>query len=159
MQTIHTSTIIHAPIGRVFDLARSIDAHQYSTKSTNERAVGGRLSGLIEEGETVTWEAKHFFVTQRLTVQITKLERPNEFRDVMLKGAFKSMKHTHRFIEVGEHTRMSDRFEFSAPLGFLGIIAEHLFLKSYMRRFLEKRAAILKEVAETERWRDFLESS
>jgi hypothetical protein len=54
---------------------------------------------------------------------------------------------------------MTDRFEFSAPLGILGILAERTFLARYMRRFLERRNAILKHAAETEGWKEFLRAS
>ncbi len=50
MPLIELSTGIRAPIERVFDLARSIDAHVASTGQTRERAVAGRTSGLIELG-------------------------------------------------------------------------------------------------------------
>jgi hypothetical protein len=44
MAVIHLETVIAAPKGRVFDLARSIDAHQDSTGQTGERAVAGVTS-------------------------------------------------------------------------------------------------------------------
>ena len=74
MALIQLTTRIAAPAERVFDLARSIDAHMASTSQSGEKAIAGRTSGLIEEGETVTWEAKHFGVKQRLKVKMTKVE-------------------------------------------------------------------------------------
>ena len=79
MPKIELTTEIAAPIEVVFDLARSIDLHEQSTSQTNEKAVAGRTSGLIELGESVTWEATHFFVRQRLTARIVKFERPTHF--------------------------------------------------------------------------------
>lgn len=60
MPTIYLSTFILATPAIVFDLSRSIDLHQISTKQTQERVIAGRMSGLIELGESVTWRAKHF---------------------------------------------------------------------------------------------------
>lgn len=157
MPLIEIETQIAAPIERVFDLARSIDAHMASTEGSNERAVAGRTSGLIEDGDTVTWEAKHFGITQRVSVRVTEFDRPRLFADEMVSGAFASMHHTHRFISSGEGTTMKDEFRFSAPFGFLGRIAEGFFLTGYMRRFLAKRAAELKAIAESEAWRNYLE--
>jgi hypothetical protein len=48
------------------------------------------------------------------------------------------------------------RFEFAAPLGVLGRVAERLFLTAYMRRLLEKRNAILWSVAESNEWWKYL---
>ena len=44
--TTHLNAPIHVPIERVFDLARSTDAHLDSAAATQERAVGGRTSGM-----------------------------------------------------------------------------------------------------------------
>src|SRR5437899_11645138 len=136
MPVIELSTVIRAPRERVFDLARSIDAHQDSTGGTEERAVAGVTSGLIGMNDEVTWEAQHLGVRQRLTVRVTAFDRPRHFQDVMVSGAFKRMVHDHEFAEHPEGTLMRDRFEFESPLGILGRIANGLFLASYMRRFL-----------------------
>lgn len=157
MPVIELSTVIRAPRERVFDLARSIDAHQDSTGGTEERAVAGVTQGLIGMGEEVTWEARHFGVRQRLTVRITAFDYPRHFQDVMISGAFKSMAHDHTFAEHPDGTLMSDRFEFRSPLGILGAIADRLFLASYMRRFIVRRNAVLKRLAESEEWSRYLE--
>ncbi|HMC84248.1 MAG TPA: hypothetical protein VKI61_01925, partial [Chitinophagaceae bacterium] len=59
MPTIHLTTFIAAPVERVFDLSRSIDVHKKSLAHTNEQAVAGTVTGLIQQDETVTWKAKH----------------------------------------------------------------------------------------------------
>ena len=157
MPVIALSTVIRAPRERVFDLARSIDAHQDSTEGTEERAVAGVTKGLIGMGGEVTWEARHFGVRQRLTVRVTSFDRPKHFQDIMVCGAFKSMIHDHRFAEHTEGTLMSDRFEFASPLGILGKIADWLFLTFYMRRFIVRRNQVLKELAESSDWSRYLE--
>ncbi|WP_335338414.1 SRPBCC family protein [Chryseobacterium sp. IHB B 17019] len=92
MSKIFIKTTIEADIKTVFDLARNIDLHQESTSKTNEKAIAGRVSGLIEEGETVTWRAKHLGFYQTHTSKIVSMEKPHQFTDVMLKGTFKSFK-------------------------------------------------------------------
>ena len=156
MPTIELHTHIDAPQDRVFDLARSIDAHMASTGRSGEEAVAGRTSGLIECGETVTWRATHFLVRQTLTVRITAMERPYRFTDEMTDGAFAAMKHTHTFVPEGNGTIMIDEFTFQAPWGLLGRLAERCFLTAYMRKFLQQRAHVLKSIAEGEAWREYL---
>jgi hypothetical protein len=51
---------------------------------------------------------------------------------------------------------MMDTFDFAAPLGALGRVAEALFLSSYMRRFLSKRASELKHLAESSDFKKYL---
>ena len=152
MPIIRQEFLIAAPIDRVFDLARSIDLHQVSTAQTKERAIAGRTSGLIELGETVTWRAKHLGVYQQLTVRITEMERPHFFVDEMVKGAFQGFRHQHIFEEVNGLTRMIDIFDYRSPLGWLGHLADWLFLEDYMRRFLAQRNQVIKEFSEGEQW-------
>ena len=152
-------TSIAAPPERVFDLARSIDAHQASATGTHERAIAGVTHGLIGMGDEVTWEARHFGIKQKLTVRVTGFERPFRFQDVMVSGAFKSMKHDHEFIAQPPGTLMVDRFEFESPLGILGRIADRLFLFAYMRRFLVRRNQVLKTLAESGDWKRYVAAS
>ncbi|ALL06059.1 hypothetical protein AQ505_11485 [Pedobacter sp. PACM 27299] len=79
MPTIYLSTFILATPAIVFDLSRSIDLHQVSTKQTQERVIAGRIS----------------------------------------------------------------------PLGILGKIADHLFLKKYMETLLMNRNLTIKQHAES----------
>ena len=157
MPVIELTTAIRAPIDRVFDLARSIDAHENSAGATEERAVAGVTKGLIGMDDEVTWEARHFGVRQRLTVRVTAFDRPKHFQDVMSSGAFKRMVHDHEFAEHPTGTLMRDRFEFKSPLGILGRIADGLFLASYMRGFIVRRNEVLKELAGSSGWVRYLE--
>lgn len=124
MAVITLETVIVAPRERVFDLARSIDAHQDTAAATGERAVAGVTTGLLGPDEEVTWRAEHFGFVQRLSVKMSRFDRPAHFRDVMSKDAFHSMQHDHSFEEKDEMTVMINRFEFVVPLGVLGRIAE-----------------------------------
>lgn len=149
MPLIEVITDINAPIDLVFDLSRSIDLHQQSQLAHRETAVGGRTSGLIEEGEEITWEATHFGLRQRLTSRIVEMRRPNYFRDSMVSGAFKRFDHDHFFEDIGgQGTRMRDVFDYTSPCGVLGRLVDMLVLERYMRRLLEDRNAVIKRAAE-----------
>jgi ligand-binding SRPBCC domain-containing protein len=153
MPVIKLQTEINAPIGICFDLSRSIDLHVISTYGTGERAIAGRTSGIIEKGETVTWNAKHLGVRQNLTSIITDCDYPTFFADEMVKGAFKRFRHEHKFVQHGTKTMMTDIFEFESPLGVLGRLANRLFLTSYMQHFLLIRNQTIKEFAESDKWK------
>jgi ligand-binding SRPBCC domain-containing protein len=148
MPKIEISTLINAPIEVCFDLARSIDLHMESTKQTGEQAISGRTSGLIGLGEIVTWRAKHFGIRQKLTAKITRFEYPYYFTDEMVSGAFKSFRHDHLFSTVAGQTIMKDVFDFESPVGWLGNLANFLFLTRYMRKLLLNRNQVIKQVAE-----------
>lgn len=157
MPTIHLQTFINSSISICFDLSRNIDVHVRSTTQTNERAIAGRISGLIGLGETVTWEALHFGIKQQLTSKITALDAPFHFRDEQVKGIFKSMKHDHYFEQKDAFVLMNDTFAFESPLGILGKLANQLFLTKYMTELLYKRNQCIKDFAESDKWKTVLE--
>jgi ligand-binding SRPBCC domain-containing protein len=148
MPVILLTTEIEAPIETCFDLARSIDLHQLSTAHTNERAIAGRTSGLIELDEFVTWEAVHFGLKQQLSSRITAMERPFHFRDEQIRGAFKYIVHDHYFEQQGSRVVMKDIFRFRSPLGPLGWLADRLVLTAYLKKLLTDRNAVIREHAE-----------
>ncbi|CAN5239061.1 hypothetical protein BH09BAC3_BH09BAC3_24040 [soil metagenome] len=148
MPVIYLRTEIRAPIEKCFDLARSVEVHQISTKRTSERAIAGRTSGLCKLGDTITWEATHFGIRQKLTVEITQFNKPYVFEDRMLKGAFKSMQHVHRFEEKNDITVMTDTFQYEVPGGVLGKLFDGWILKRYMTNFLMIRNDVIKSIAE-----------
>jgi len=140
---------IKAPINRVFDLAASIDFHLESFKHSGERAVAGVTSGLIGLNETVTWKAKHFGITWKMTSRITELERPTKFTDEQDHGPFKTFRHVHLFTETPEGTQMVDQVSFQAPFGPIGTLVEKLMLNRYLRKLIQLRNDELKRAAET----------
>jgi ligand-binding SRPBCC domain-containing protein len=146
---IRVETDVNAPPALCFDLKRSVDLHMSSTGDSGERAVAGVTSGLIGDGQEVTWSARHFGVRQRLTSRITAFNPPRHFRDSLVRGAFARFDHDHYFEPHAGGTRMIDVFDYAAPLGPLGRLAEQLFLNRYMRRLLEERARGIKAVAES----------
>lgn len=156
MSSIHLTTFIAAPVSRVFDLARSIDMHKQSMKNHKEEAVAGIRFGLIEKNESVTWKAKHFFKTRFFRSEITEMKKPDMFIDVQVKGDFKMMKHVHHFKTCDNGTIMIDLLDFEPPYGTVGQLFSKLYLTRYMKNLLEQRNKVLKEFAESEKWRKFL---
>lgn len=158
MPKIELETIINADVETVFDLSRSIDLHKVSTSQTKEEAISGKTKGLIDKNESVTWRARHLGFRQTLTSKVSAFDRPNYFVDYQVKGAFKSFKHQHQFEKTSDGTLMTDIFEYESPFGFLGQIANKLFLERYLTKFLKRRNQVIKEYAESEKWKVVLEN-
>lgn len=156
MTTLIFRTTIDAPQERCFDLARSIDLHQLTMTHTKERAIDGVKTGLIKEGEFVTWEATHLGVRQTLSTRIPEMRRPHYFIDEMTKGAFRSLWHLHSFRRDDNKTIMLDEFRYDVPLGVVGVVFNIVFLKRYMTGILEERNRVIKEAAESDQWRMIL---
>jgi hypothetical protein len=148
MIRLRLQTLIKAPADRCFDLARSIDFHIKSIPGSDEKAVDGVTSGLLNQGDSVTWRAKHFGKYRFLSSEITKMVKPCYFIDEMVKGDFKKIWHAHIFIECNGMTMMYDDFQYEMPFGIFGRAVSFFYMKQYMRKLLTQRNTILKSVLE-----------
>jgi ligand-binding SRPBCC domain-containing protein len=152
------NTIIKNRCEVVFDLSRSIDLHLISTSKTNEKAIAGKTSGLINLNETVTWEANHLLKKRYFTSKISQYNYPHSFTDKMIKGDLKSFSHQHIFEITNEGTLMKDIIHLEAPFGLLGKFVMWIFLKNYFKKLLIERNNVIKHYAENEQWKTVLKN-
>lgn len=156
MPHIRVEIDIKAPPEVCFDMARDVQIHEQTTAGSKEKVVSLIRNGkesvgqtrLLELGDVVTFEAAHLGIRQRLTSKIVAFDRPSEFTDEMQRGAFRSLRHIHRFEPIEGGTKMIDVLDFESPAWIFGSIANRLFLTGYMKRFLEERGRALKVLAE-----------
>ena len=155
MVTIRTMTLIDAPVELCYKLSVSIDLHLDAGADTGEEAIDGVTSGLIGAGERVTWRGRHFGLKFKHESLIAMWRPYSHFRDVMIAGRFKSFEHDHYFAPMNDGTRLRDelRFTVSGPLTGL----KESLLRKHMTRFLQKRNAHIKRVAESEEWHRYLD--
>lgn len=143
-------TFIEASREKVFDLARDVDAHLRTSQATGERAVApGKTTGLLDLGDLVTFEGVHLGVRQRLTARVVSMERPVRFADEQVRGVFRRLRHVHEFEDRAGATLMRDTLEWTSPLGFLGVLADLLFVERHLRSFIFAKQQALKRLAES----------
>jgi hypothetical protein len=146
---IEIETLIEIPVEVCFDLARDVDKHAESAAFSGERLVPpGRLHGLLELGDFVAFEARHFGMRQTFVARIIELEPPRRFVDEMVRGAFRWLRHEHEFHIHARGTLMRDVIQWRSPLGFLGRIADALFIKRHMESFVRTKQQNLKRIGE-----------
>jgi len=157
MDIIRLETWIDAPVERCFLLGLSVDLHVASARSTREHAVEGITTGLISEGETVTFRGRHLGLKLRHKSRIEVLRPYSYFRDVMVSGVFSHFEHEHHFASMDDGTRLRDEIRFIAPWGVMGRLATKILVKRHLTAFLLERNAGLKQVAESEGWHRYLD--
>ena len=150
MARIELEMCVQAPPAACYARALNVQAHLDSTRQTGERVLAGPASGQLQLGDVVTWEARHFGIRQRLTMKITAAAPPQHFRDELVRGAFKTLRHDHYFEAIEGGTRVRDVFEFRSPFGVVGRLVDKLFLRRYLTNFLQTRNTILKQALELE---------
>ena len=85
-----------------------------------------------------------FFPTTFLS-EITEVQAPSKFIDTQLKGPFAFWQHKHILTEIDGGTKITDDLKFKFPLGFLGLLAYHLFGKKYLKTIFEYRKMVLEK--------------
>ncbi|MBL0884762.1 SRPBCC family protein [Myceligenerans indicum] len=149
MPHLRFETLVPATTDECFRASLSVDAHTASMAASGERAVAGVTRGVMDLGDTVTWQARHFGLPIRMTSAITALDRPHRFVDEQVSGPFAHWYHEHVFTPVDAGTRMVDTIDFRAPLGPLGAVVDRLVLTRYMTRLIRERNSWLVAAAGT----------
>jgi ligand-binding SRPBCC domain-containing protein len=81
---------------------------------------------------------------------------PADFTDEMIAGDFKSFKHHHHFKPIQNGTIMIDVLFFESPYGIIGRWFNKIYLTKYLQRFLTRRNNVIKQYAESEKWKAIL---
>jgi ligand-binding SRPBCC domain-containing protein len=156
MKVITNEVEIHAPIQRVFDLARSIELHAKSAEAVHEEIVDGVNRGLAGLGDETTWYGRYLGFMQTITFQVSAWTPPGYFQTSMVRGPFSRVNHHYLFCASGEVTTMSNVLSYAVPYGVVGTIVDVILLRGHLKRFLAERARVLKAVAEGDDWRRYL---
>jgi ligand-binding SRPBCC domain-containing protein len=84
---------------------------------------------------------------------ITEFEWNHHFADIQSKGPFRRWRHRHEFdeeVRTGVNgTLVRDIIDYEAGFGFVGALAEKLFLSSRIQRTFAHRQQILSQLLET----------
>jgi len=84
--------------------------------------------------------------------EITHVEELEYFIDVQRKGPYALWHHQHHFKEIEGGVEMTDIIHYKNPLGFIGEIANSLFVKKELKKIFEYRFDKVQEVFG--KWKD-----
>jgi ligand-binding SRPBCC domain-containing protein len=158
------SMVIHSAIDRCFALSTRIELVQ--------RTLGMNLidsgvadvvtTGHITANSRVIWRGWKFGLLTEHHTLITAFDPPHNgiayFEDSQERGRFASFRHEHFFRQLDEQTELEDRIHFSLPFGPLGRLAAKFIVAPYIRKLARRRFAMIKQLAEGEGWREWLEN-
>lgn len=154
--TVRHSTVIHAPIERCFALSTNLAIVE---RTLGMHPVAGRTGGFVAGGETVRWEGMQLgFANYHVSlIPEETWDPPHFFQDRMIAGRFRSFEHDHRFTESIAGTRLDDCVRFSMPFGWPGRLVGRVLLVPHVAELLRRRFDLLKRIAETNEWRDYID--
>ncbi len=156
MPKIHITTFINAPIDRVFNLSRCLALSKMALKGGNEQLLSSSAANMVAAGETITLRAKHMGKTREITARVTDFTLPDGYTEEQIKGNLKSFRHEYHFKKVDNGTIMIDLVEFEGPRDLAGSLAGKFFLKSYFEKNVKKKNDLIRQYAESEKWKAVL---
>jgi ligand-binding SRPBCC domain-containing protein len=75
----------------------------------------------------------------------------------MIAGRFTSFEHDHAFAEQSDGSVLvSDDLRFTMPLGWFGDLVGRWILLPHIRGLMKRRFALLKHIAESGEWENYL---
>jgi ligand-binding SRPBCC domain-containing protein len=170
LPTIVETIAIHAPIERCFALSTRVELVQ---RTLGMKLIGGVTTGHITADSRVIWSGWKFGLPTKHHTLITAFAPPHRgrigdlaaefdgqsvawFEDSQERGRFSSFCHLHLFRQYRYDVRLEDRVHFELPFGPLGRLAATLILAPHIRKLARQRFAMIKQLAETEDWREWL---
>lgn len=155
MFTLRHGLLIQAPIGLCFALSTHLRVVE---RVLGMHPVDGRTAGGLTAGDTVRWEGMRFgFANYHVSlVPPETWDPPHFFQDRMIAGRFRSFEHDHRFVETANGTFLDDCIRFTMPFGRAGDLAGRAVVVPHMLAVLRRRFSLLKRLAETEEWCDYI---
>jgi ligand-binding SRPBCC domain-containing protein len=165
MFVVKDTAHISAPVERCFLLStslaiveRELRMHPAAASYVGEDGVrrATRTEGLVVGGDRVRWEGWQLGLPQHHVSLISEYEPNRHFQDRMIAGRFRSFRHDHEFTEIGGQVLLKDTIRFAMPLGFAGRLVGKYVMVPHIRRLLRRRFALLKRIAESEEWREYV---
>lgn len=155
MFILRDQIIVQAPVERCFLLSTSVAVVEHELKM---HPVAGRTTGFVTGGDTVLWKGWQLRLPQSHQSEIRNFEPNRFFQDFMLKGRFASFEHDHAFLNRGNGSvLLRDELRFTMPLGWAGWVVGRTVLVPHIRGLMAKRFRLIKQLAEGDGWRQYIE--
>ena len=157
MFTLRHGLLIKAPMGLCFALSTHLSVVE---RELGMHPVEGRTGGLVTAGDTVRWEGLQLgFANYHVSLIVPEAwDPPHFFQDRMIDGRFRTFEHDHSFIETANGTFLDDCIRFTMPFGWAGNVVGRVILVPHILGLMRRRFELIKRLAETEEWRDYLPS-
>lgn len=106
------------------------------------------LSGKMYAGLIITYKVRPMLnIPQTWVTEITHVNEPNYFVDEQRFGPYKMWHHEHIFEEIPDGgVEMTDIVSYALPFGFLGRIANALFVRRKIESIFKYREIVLSKM-------------
>lgn len=104
------------------------------------KIISGDHETSLYQGQTFEYKVSPMLgIPLYWKTEITKVEAPNHFIDLQVKGPYKLWEHQHFFKSIDGGVEMTDIVHYENPMWFLGEIANSIFVKKKLKQIFEFR--------------------
>ena len=140
---LQTRTVVHAPLEETFAFFSKAANLGLITPAPMQFSIEGRVPPM-SEGATIDYRVRVGPVPVRWRSRITKWEPGRQFVDLQESGPYRFWWHEHTFEADGDATVMEDRVYYSPPFGFVGRLANRLFIAPTLRSIFRYRGDVIR---------------
>jgi len=104
------------------------------------------LSDIMYPGMIISYKVNPVLgIPMTWVTEITHVEDHDFFVDEQRKGPYKMWHHEHKLVQTDDGVIMTDLITYEPPFGFLGAIANKLFIEKQLNEIFEYRRKVLDE--------------
>lgn len=137
----HQQQFIQADLDTVWDFFSSPrNLNEITPEFMNFEILEVTGSEKMFSGQLIKYKVSPFpFFRVKWVTEITDVNPKTQFADNQKKGPFRLWHHEHKFTKQAGGVLMEDHVSYAAPFGFLGRIANSLFIKKQVNQIFEYR--------------------
>nr|WP_321452159.1 SRPBCC family protein [uncultured Carboxylicivirga sp.] len=113
-------------------------------KEMNFKITSPYLSSSMYAGMIISYKVTLMpFVKTTWVTEISQVKDKSYFVDTQLQGPYKIWHHQHLLKQKDDGILMTDLISYAPPLGFIGSIANFLFIRRQLKRIFDYREAAM----------------
>ena len=145
MPVFERTTMIPRPPAEIFAfLCNPANLIQVTPPDLNMRLV--EAPERLALGAQIVLQTRRWGFSQRILSKVTAFDTNRLLTDEQVEGPFKKWIHTHLLEEAAPGTRMTDRIEFEAPGGLLGMVFTQDAIEGELQELFEYRTQKFEEL-------------
>lgn len=143
--TLETEQELKLPLDKAWDYFSSPENLAKITPPKMGFNITSKVDKKAYQGQIITYKVSPLpLIKTNWVTEITQVKEKAFFIDEQRFGPYTMWHHEHWFEELGNgNTLMKDKISYKIPFGFLGHIAQILFIKKQLQAIFEYRYAIL----------------
>jgi ligand-binding SRPBCC domain-containing protein len=142
----HDRQVLPVSVAELFDfLIQPANLEQIMAKAMQVKVLSSSTP-VIEKDTVIDYTFRKNGIPLRWQSKITEFEPNSYFADLQTKGPFRYWLHKHILRPVTGGTEITDDLTFEPPLGILGTVAYHAFIRRDIERIFTLRKKRMEEL-------------